>query len=84
MPQKWADLKVGDLVKLRDKESVPADIVVIATSEPSGVAYCSTATLDGERTLKLKQAMDEIQEEYERMNGSGDIEECLRGVKIEC
>lgn len=58
--RKWEELKVGDIVKLLDKQSVPADLIVMATSEPSGIAYCSTATLDGERTLKFKQAIDEI------------------------
>lgn len=51
---KWKDLKVGDVVLLHDKEVVPADILVLATNGDNGNAFCSTATLDGERTLKVK------------------------------
>ena len=39
---------------------VPADIIVLATSEKEGLGYVSTATLDGEQTLKPKQAVGEL------------------------
>ena len=58
----WRDIKVGDIISLKDKEKVPADIIILATSDSSGVGYCSTATLDGERTLKSKQAIPYIQD----------------------
>lgn len=61
---KWQNLKVGTVVKLHDKEHLPADIIVLATSELNGEAYCSTATLDGERTLKPKQAVLVTQTRY--------------------
>lgn len=41
-------------MNLVDKEKVPADVILLASSDSSGIAYCSTATLDGERTLKSK------------------------------
>jgi P-type E1-E2 ATPase len=50
-------LQVGDIVRLEDKEHVPADIIILATDQLNGEAYCSTATLDGERTLKSKEAI---------------------------
>jgi magnesium-transporting ATPase (P-type) len=41
-------------VKVENNETVPADLIILATSELNGEAYCSTASLDGERTLKSK------------------------------
>lgn len=49
---KWSELKVGQLIIVAAGEAVPADLVLLASSEQGGEAYCSTANLDGERTLK--------------------------------
>ena len=40
---------------------VPADMIVLATSDDEGLGYVSTATLDGEQTLKPKQAIVDLQ-----------------------
>jgi len=56
----WEDPVVGSVIILKDKEHVPADVIVLATSEENGEGYCSTATLDGERTLKPKQSVGYI------------------------
>jgi magnesium-transporting ATPase (P-type) len=56
----WEDLKVGSIIKLVDKEHVPADIIILSSTEENGEAYCSTATLDGERTLKPKESVGYI------------------------
>ena len=34
----WWELRVGDIIKLEQNEYVPADIMVISTSEPKGSA----------------------------------------------
>ena len=56
----WEDLKVGDFVKLRADESVPADLVVCATSEEENVVYLETKNLDGETNLKSRHAVPEL------------------------
>lgn len=50
----WSDLRVGQIVRVNDKKQVPADLIILATSDKEGLGYCSTATLDGEQTLKPK------------------------------
>ena len=45
---RWRNVKVGDFVMLSNKMQVPADIIVLATSDKEGLGYVSTATLDGE------------------------------------
>ena len=60
---------------------VPADIIVLATSEKEGLGYVSTATLDGEQTLKPKQAVGELQDTFEKKGVDGLLRfEC----DIEC
>ncbi|KAJ7100830.1 hypothetical protein B0H15DRAFT_462680 [Mycena belliarum] len=53
----WKKLEVGDIVLLRDNEQVPADIVVLATSDPDGNCYLETKNLDGETNLKLRKSL---------------------------
>ncbi|KAJ6598151.1 phospholipid-transporting ATPase 1 [Mycena vulgaris] len=53
----WKKLEVGDIVLLRDNEQVPADIVVLATSDPDGNCYLETKNLDGETNLKVRKSL---------------------------
>ncbi|KAJ7489061.1 phospholipid-transporting ATPase 1 [Mycena latifolia] len=53
----WKKLEVGDIVLLRDNEQVPADILVLATSDPDGNCYLETKNLDGETNLKLRKSL---------------------------
>lgn len=53
----WKKLEVGDIVLLRDNEQVPADIIVLSTSDPDGMCYLETKNLDGETNLKPRKAL---------------------------
>ncbi|RMZ82312.1 hypothetical protein DV738_g1724, partial [Chaetothyriales sp. CBS 135597] len=56
---KWIDIAVGDIVRVESEEPFPADLVLLASSEPEGLCYIETANLDGETNLKIKQAIPE-------------------------
>ncbi|CAK3898983.1 phospholipid-transporting ATPase DNF3 [Lecanosticta acicola] len=53
---KWHNIKVGDVLKLRRDEPLPADIALLHASGENGVAFIETMALDGETSLKSKQA----------------------------
>jgi phospholipid-translocating ATPase len=52
---KWKDVKVGDIIKLERDDEIPADMVLLYSSGPNGIAYIETMALDGETNLKSKQ-----------------------------
>ena len=43
----WADVRVGDIVCVHNKQSVPADLVILSTSDEFGACYVETSGLDG-------------------------------------
>ena len=53
----WQHLNVGDVIEISRDEVVPADAVIINSSEPLSVCYLDTSSLDGESNLKLRQAL---------------------------
>ncbi|KAI0273495.1 hypothetical protein BC834DRAFT_1024630 [Gloeopeniophorella convolvens] len=53
----WEDLRVGDFIKIMDHESIPADVLICATSEDENVAFVETKNLDGETNLKSCNAV---------------------------
>ncbi|EGV64842.1 phospholipid-translocating P-type ATPase, partial [Yamadazyma tenuis ATCC 10573] len=57
--KKWIKVQVGDIVKVLNEESFPADLLLLSSSEPEGLCYIETANLDGETNLKIKQSRPE-------------------------
>ncbi|KAL1506324.1 hypothetical protein ABEB36_005712 [Hypothenemus hampei] len=51
----WKDVRVGDLIHLSNNEVVPADILLLRSSDSSGLCYIDTSHLDGETNLKQRQ-----------------------------
>lgn len=56
---KWINVGVGDVIRVESEEPFPADLVLLASSEPEGLCYIETANLDGETNLKIKQGLPE-------------------------
>lgn len=50
----WKHVKVGDILKINNNQEIPADLLLLATSESFGSAYIETSNIDGETNLKVK------------------------------
>ena len=48
------DIRQGHLVLVKNREMVPADLVLLASSNDHGSAYIETSSIDGETNLKLR------------------------------
>lgn len=57
----WKDVFVGDILRVKEKEDFPADMVVLESSDPKGSCFIMTSSLDGEKNLKPKFAPPETQ-----------------------
>ena len=56
----WRDIRVGDLCKVAQGEPFPADLILVYSTNPEGISYIETASLDGETNLKVRKAPQSI------------------------
>ncbi|KAF3778877.1 Phospholipid-transporting ATPase 1 [Nymphaea thermarum] len=57
--KRWKDIHVGEIIKVCANEALPCDMVLLSTSDATGVAYVQTTNLDGESNLKTRYAKQE-------------------------
>lgn len=74
---KWHNIAVGDVIKLKRDDDVPADIALLYSSGENGVAYIETMALDGETNLKPKQALPAL------VNACSTVSD-VHGAEVEC
>lgn len=55
---KSSRLRVGEIVLIKNEETCPTDIIVLDSNNIDGLSYIETADLDGEKTLKKKNAVN--------------------------
>lgn len=53
----WKHVRVGDIIHLSCNEVIPADIVVLNSSDEYGVCFIESSNLDGESNLKQRQCV---------------------------
>ena len=70
---KWEDIRRGHIIRLEKDLEVPADILVLYSSNISGLVFVDTMALDGETNLKEKMAVCESFDEKNIHALNGDM-----------
>ncbi|XP_036811106.1 phospholipid-transporting ATPase IA isoform X1 [Oncorhynchus mykiss] len=75
----WEKVTVGDVVRASDGDHLPADLVLLASSEPHAMCYIETSNLDGETNLKIRQGLqvtahDKDADSLSRLSGCMECE----------
>ncbi|XP_066489011.1 phospholipid-transporting ATPase VD [Tiliqua scincoides] len=50
----WKDVQVGNIIRLSCNEEIPADMVLIYSTDVNGICHIETSSLDGETNLKQR------------------------------
>lgn len=53
----WKNVTVGDFIRLSCNEIIPADMVLLFSTDPDGICHIETSGLDGESNLKQRQVV---------------------------
>ena len=57
-------LRMGEIVEVLQDEPFPADLILLDSELPEGICFIETGTLDGEKTLKQKEAPKETKGKF--------------------
>ena len=53
----WSEVKIGNLIKVEKDELIPSDLLVICSSNKDFSFYLQTSNVDGETSLKQREAL---------------------------
>ncbi|AMD22206.1 HGL134Cp [Eremothecium sinecaudum] len=79
MRSQWKHVRVGDIVRVHNNDEVPADMILLSTSDSDGACYIETKNLDGETNLKVRQSLSCSH----KVRNSRDISRCKFWVESE-
>jgi len=76
------DLKVGQVIEVKSNQRIPADLIILSTSEPDGSVFIRTDQLDGETDWKLRRAVN-FTHQYLQNNNQSNLIGLLATVNAE-
>ncbi|VDP94664.1 unnamed protein product [Echinostoma caproni] len=56
--KQWQTIRPGDFVRLHTNEMIPADVLLLHSSNVAGICHIETANLDGESNLKQREVIE--------------------------
>ena len=69
---RWKDLRPGDIIFLALNHTIPADCVLLGSSDKKGICYIETSNIDGETNLKERRVVRDVcQSEGEVIKNAG-------------
>ncbi|XP_060847824.1 probable phospholipid-transporting ATPase IA isoform X3 [Rhopalosiphum padi] len=76
--ERWSEIGIGDIIKVKNNNIFPADLVLLSSSELYGTCHIETTHLDGEENLKIRQCVKETShcKELKDLIGLNGIIEC--------
>jgi phospholipid-translocating ATPase len=77
----WEHIIVGDYIHVSIDETIPADLLLIRSSDPQGCVFVETSNLDGESNLKLRSVMPKCRTLCDE---TGDFDPSPLNIKVFC
>jgi len=59
-----SEIKTGQVVRVSNHEFSPCDLVIIKSSDESGICHVESKNLDGETNLKIREAVPFLHEKF--------------------
>ena len=82
---KSEDVEVGCLVKVKEDEPFPCDLIMVSSSLPRKIAYVETKNLDGETNLKQKIVTEDVSLHFDEKDKVSKSQiDSFRGMEIDC
>lgn len=75
----WMDVQVGDVLEIRNREKIPADLVMLSCSDPKGTCFVMTSNLDGETNLKPRMVSPDLRAAVKAADDASAAAAGLRG-----
>lgn len=64
---------MGDFIRLSCNEIIPADMVLLFSTDPDGICHIETSGLDGESNLKQRQVVRGYAEQVKNVFSAGVV-----------
>lgn len=68
-----SDIRVGDMIEVSHNERIPADMLLIYTTDQAGTIFLRTDQLDGETDWKLRKPIQLCQKSFKDLNKPGEF-----------
>lgn len=75
----WMDVRVGDVLEIRNRENIPADLVMLSCSDSKGTCFVMTSNLDGETNLKPRRVSPDLRAAVEAADDAAAAAAGLQG-----